>query len=111
MQTNTDAYCEKLDILVARLKEYLVESLKTTPDEYNGLLKQKERWITSQYDQWLTKEVKDKYDWVPSDVDTIDVMAILTCDVVKYIKRGGVPREDFVLEEHKLLSSLTTAES
>jgi len=110
MQTNSDAYCDKLDILVARLKEYLVESLKTTPDEYNALLKQKERWIQTQYDQWLSKEVKDKYDWVPSDVDTIDVMAMLTCDVVKYIKYGGVPRKDFVLEEHKLLSSLSAAE-
>ena len=90
-----DDYCDKVDILVNTLKEYLIESLKTSPREYDLLLKEKEGWVEYQIEEWLGRKIKEKYGWSAWDVSPIDVMAILTCQVVAYIKFGGNPRSDF----------------
>lgn len=97
IQTNAnyDDYCDKVDILINSLKEYLVESLKTSPREYELLLKEKEDWVKYQIEEWLGRKIKEKYGWSAWDISPIDVMAILTCQIVTYIKLGGKPRSDF----------------
>lgn len=89
-------YCDKVDILVKHLKEYLLTELKTSRKEYNLLLRQKETWVEHQVVEWLGKKVQETYGWSAWDVCMVDVMAILTCEIVRYIKLGEDPKlEDF----------------
>ena len=96
-------YCDKVDILVKHLKEYLLTELKTSRKEYDLLLRKKEKWVEHQVVEWLGKKVQETYGWSVWDVCMVDVMAILTCDIVRYIKLGRDPTlEDFnfqIIEE------------
>jgi hypothetical protein len=89
-------YCDKVDILVKHLREYLLEELKTSTVQYKCLLREKEGWVEYQVLEWLGKKVQETYGWSAWDVCMIDVMAILTCEIVRYIKLGEDPKlEDF----------------
>jgi hypothetical protein len=98
-------YSDKVDILVKYLKEYLVSELKTDTKQYKLLLVEKEGWVEAQIAEWLDKKVKETYGWSAREVWSVDVMAILTCQIVRYLGAGGDPVTDF------LLSSQTTVES
>lgn len=80
-----EQYFERIDILVNRLKEYLIKTLETDKREYNLLIKEKEGWVEYQYLEWLEKEIKEKYGWNVWDIHPIDVMAQLTCLIVRYL--------------------------
>jgi hypothetical protein len=85
-------YCDKVDILVKHLKEYLLEELKTSSTQVQVLFREKEGWVEYQVEEWLGKKIQDTYGWIAWDVSMIDVMAILI-SVMKPIVNSRITGE------------------
>jgi len=83
-------YCNKVDILVKHLKEYLLNELKTSSLQYKVLLREKEGWVEYQVLEWLGKIIQTTYGWSAWDVCMIDVMAILIGQMELYIKDNKI---------------------
>ena len=75
---NSELYFEKVDILVNRLKEYL---LSKPLSETILLLKEREGWVEYQELEWLGREIQERYNWSVWEISAIDVMAILIAKI------------------------------